>query len=189
MQPPDDRRAPLKPPQFALRTLLLGVTLCAVACAAAQWLSPLAVAGFGFLFLCIVAHVAGNSLGTRLRENGSQPLPPGEQTAGRQVRRSIAADEFAEATQLSRHQTLGRPQWIATLIGIVCGGLGGGLGAALLSRVFDQSIILLGVVAFATLGGIGAFLMYSFVQVGWNAIIHAQKAAEPNNSREVVSEH
>jgi hypothetical protein len=176
MQPPDDRRPTLKPPQFRLRTLLLAVGACAVVFTSFQWLSPLGIMGVLFLLLCIGGHIAGNAIGMQLRDNGDHPLPPpDEETRLRQFRPPTAA-EMAEATQLSRASSLGWVQWIATLTGFVVGGIGGGLGAALLSRKLEESIVLLGIAAFATLGGIVAFVAYSFVQVGWNAILQADRS-------------
>lgn len=176
MQPPDDRRPTLKPPQFRLRTLLLGVGVCAVVFTSFQWLSPLGIVGVLFLMLCIAGHIAGNAIGTQLRENGDHPLPPPDEETRRQLYRPATAAEIGEATQLSRASSLGWVQWLATLVGILSGGIGGGVGAALLSRKFDESIVLLGVLAFATLGGIAAFVAYSFVQVGWNAILQADRS-------------
>ena len=71
---PTDRRAGLKPPQFRLSTLLWGMAALSALFAAMTWVGPLAAFGLVLLALSIVAHVAGNALGTRLRENGSRPL-------------------------------------------------------------------------------------------------------------------
>ena len=181
---PNDRRPTLSPPQFGLRTLLLGVSLCAVIFASFQWLSPLAIVGLIFLVICIAAHVAGNAIGTRLRENGSRPLPPHDQPPHSARFRAVSTSEFAEATQLSRNSSLGWPQLIATAAGLLAGGIGGGLGTVLLSRKYDETTIAIGCIAFGVLGGMAAFIGYSFVQVAWNTISAAQKSADAPN-REV----
>ena len=61
----------LPPPQFGLRALLLAVTVCAVLAALSQWVTPVVIACIIFLVLCVIAHVAGNAIGTRFRELGS----------------------------------------------------------------------------------------------------------------------
>jgi hypothetical protein len=176
MNPLSDHRPPLTPPQFHLRTLLLGVTLCGLVFATIQWLSPAAFFGLLFLVLCIAAHVAGNSIGTKLRANGDLPIPPQASFSERFA--PVPRDELPAATQLSLHNGLGLPQVIATVTGLVLGALGGGIGAALLSRHWDDSIIALGIVAFGTLGGIFAFVGYSFTQVFWSAYLQAQRPPE-----------
>src|SRR5436190_13783174 len=78
-------RKSLRPPQFGLRTLLLLVAACGVLLALRQWLDPIAVAAIAFLALCVFCHVAGNAIGTRLREIGDQPDPTADElpTVGR----------------------------------------------------------------------------------------------------------
>lgn len=176
--PADDRRPTLTPPQFGLRTLLLIVSLCAVIFASFQWLSPLAIVGLIFLVICIAAHIAGNAIGTRLRENGSRPLPPHHLEPHSARFPAVSTAEFAEATQLSRHSSLGWPQMFATLAGIAAGGIGGGLGTILLSREYNEATVLIGAIAFAALGGMAAFIGYSFVQVALSTIAHAESGAE-----------
>ena len=172
---PNDRRPTLSPPQFGLRTMLLGVSLCAVIFASFQWLSPLAIVGLIFLVICIAAHIAGNAIGTRLRENGSRPLPPHDLEPHSARFRTVSTAEFAEATQLSRHSSLGWPQLIASAAGLVAGGVGGGLGTVLLSRKYDETTIAIGCVAFAVLGGMAAFIGFSFLQVAWSALSDAER--------------
>lgn len=176
MKPLSDRRPMLSPPQFHLRTLLLGVALCGLIFATIQWLSPAAFFGLLFLALCIAAHVAGNSIGTKLRENGDRPIPP--QAPFDERFAPVPRDELPVAPQMSHRTGLGRPQWIATIVGIALGGLCGGVGAILLSRHWDDSILALGVLSFGTLGGIFAFVGYSFTNVFWSAYQQAQRPPE-----------
>jgi len=172
-------KATLPPPQFGLRTLLLVVTGCAVLAALTQWVTPVVIACLIFLVLAIIAHVAGNAIGTRLRDLGDQPgedaaIPPGL------ARAKPKADDFAPATRLGQRQGLGWPILIATVTGTVAGALGG-VAWTLVSSPGPVGPLNLGVgaVAFAVLGGIAAFASFGFIQVGLGAL--RQALAEHKN--------
>jgi hypothetical protein len=162
----------LPPPQFGLRSLLLAVTACAVLAALGRWVSPIALAALVFLVLTIIAHVAGNAIGTRLRELGSQPddaEPPADSK-----RRRARAGDFAPATRLGERRGLGWPILIAALAGAIAGGISGALWTWLASRgPVGPLNIAVGAVAFAVLGGIASFAAFGFIQVGIGAIRQA----------------
>ena len=174
-----DNRPGLRPPQFGLRTLLWLVTACAVLLAVTHWLelSPLAVALLLLLAACIALHVTGNLLGTRLREIGDRPeirSIDDERAVGRQPR----PEDFAPATRLSARQSLGWIIAVATLAGVITGGLGGGLWTAISSRgPISPFNIGVGVIAFAMLGGFAAFGVVALVQVLGGAICQALRGA------------
>ena len=172
----------LRPPQFGLRTLLLLVTLCAIVLAASQWLSAWTIAGLVLLGLSIFAHVAGNAIGTRLRELGSQPERKQLDSPAERLR---ARAQFAPVTRLGQRHNLGWPIIIATLSGLIAGGVGGGAWTLLTSRgPLEPAAVGLGVIAFAALGGILAFGIVGFAQVLVGAIWQAmrQSAGEPPQS-------
>lgn len=162
-------KSALPPPQFGLRTLLLVVSGCAALAALSQWMSPIAVAAVVMLVLCIIAHVAGNAIGTKLRELGSRPQDADPSPSG-----SIAkprAGDFAPATRLGQRYPLGWPIVVATLGGTILGGIGGGVWTLIVSRgPVGPLNVGVGCVAFAMLGGLAAFLAFGFVQVGLSAI-------------------
>jgi hypothetical protein len=173
----------LRPPQFGLRTLLLLVTACAFLLALERWfsLAPIAVAALVLLALSIFAHVAGNAIGTRLREIGDQPDDGGADQAYRF--RQPQAGDFAPATQLSQRQSLGWTIVVATITGTIAGGIGGGLWTWLASSgPIGPLNIAVGVVAFGVLGGIGAFTTVGLTQVLCGAIWQALHSA-PTDSR------
>ena len=177
----DGRR--LRPPQFGLRTLLLLVTACSVLLALERWfsLAPIAVAALLLLALSIFAHVAGNAIGTRLREIGDQPEDSGTDRATRF--RQPQARDFAPATQLSQRRSLGWTIVVATVTGAVAGGIGGGLWTWLESSgPIGLLNIAVGVVAFGVLGGIGAFTTVALMQVLGGAIWQALYST-PTDSR------
>jgi hypothetical protein len=140
-------------------------------------LPPLAIAGIVFFALTIAAHVAGNAIGCRLRANGDQPVDAGGQPV-RPARASMLRPRCAPATELSRRRPLGWPIVVATVAGALAGGIGGALFSILLSgpRLVPLSVVV-GAVAFATLGGIAAFLTFSFAQVGLSALAQALRSS------------
>jgi hypothetical protein len=173
-------RSALPPPQFGLRTLLLIVTLCAVLAALSQWVTPVVLACVVLLTLSIIAHVAGNAIGTRLRDLGSH-LPPDDSALPPGLARAKPkADDFAPATRLGQRYGLGWPILIATIVGTVAGAVGG-VAWTLISSRGPVGLLNVGVgaIAFAVLGGIAAFASFGFIQVGLGAL--RQALAEPKN--------
>jgi hypothetical protein len=174
---PPPRR--LRPPQFGLRTLLLLMAAIGLALTLGQWLPPLTVACLVLLALSILAHVAGNVIGTKLRDIGDDPAANEHASGFFAKRRPAQARDFAPTTQLGRRTNLGWPIVIGTLSGVVLGGLGGGLWTLLASRgpigLFPVAV---GIIAFAVLGGIATFLVFGFIQVGIGAIRQANRGSE-----------
>jgi hypothetical protein len=165
----------LRPPQFGLRTLLVLVAIVSLLAALSQWLTPIAVAAVILLILSIAAHMAGTSIGTRLREIGSAPPQPLEKG---QSKAHPRAGDFAPATKLSRRHALGWPIVIVTLVGMILGGIGGGLGTLLFSPGHVGPFnVTVGVVAFSVLGGLASFVVFGFVQVLFGAIRQAMESS------------
>ena len=94
------------------------------------------IAALVLLALAVIGHVAGNALGTRLRQNGSRPVDEEglDLPSAKPWPRALSPDEFAPATQLSRRSSLGRPIFVATVLGTIAGGIGGGLWPAFAAR-------------------------------------------------------
>jgi len=162
----------LHPPQFRLRTLLALVTACAGLLALGQWLDPIAIAAIAFLALSIFCHVAGNCIGTRLREIGdTRELRQDDAPA---KRASPRPQDFAPVTHLSRRHGLGWSVIIASSVGITSGAVGGGLWTFAASRGEVGVLnIAVGIVAFGVLGGLAAFATVGFAQVLFSALWQA----------------
>ena len=182
--PPNDRRAGLKPPQFRLSTLFLGMTALSVLFAAMTWVGPLAALGLVLLALSIVAHVAGNAIGTRLRENGSRPLAGeigGPEFLKRKPGSPVAAGDCAPATRLGGRHPLGWLIVVVTVAAFLLGGISGGAFQAWLCWEKSTVVsILCGAAASGALGGFGGFLVSSFFRELFRA--HAQATAAESKS-------
>ena len=172
-----DHRLSLRPPQFGLRTLLLLVAACCALLALTQWLDPIVVAAIAFLGLSIFCHVAGNAIGTRLREIGTQAKSDPDEP--KPARKSPRQEDFVPATRLGQRQGLGWTIIVATSIGIAAGAIGGGLWTFIGSQgQIGMVNIAVGVIAFAFLGGLAAFAVIGFAQVLGGAIWQALKQGQ-----------
>jgi hypothetical protein len=168
-----------------LRTLLWIITGCAAIFALSRWLSPLALAGVVMLVLSVIAHVAGNAIGTRLRELGGRRKPKRSEGASTPALDRPAAQDFAPVTRLGQRTSLGWPIIVGTAAGTVAGGIGGGVWTMFNAHGdIGQNLfsVAVGVLAFAVLNGIGAFVIFGFLQVGIGAIrqalVHASRPDE-----------
>jgi hypothetical protein len=169
----------LRPPQFGLRTLLALIAAICGLLALRQWISPLAIGLIAFFAVSIFCHIAGNAIGTRLRQIGDLPdaalAEPDSPARRARPPQELQPQDFAPATQLSRRSNLGWMIVAASSIGTATGAIGGGLWtfAAGHGRDVEPINIIVGVVAFAFLGGIAAFAMFGFIQVLGGAIRQA----------------
>jgi hypothetical protein len=116
--------------------------------------------------------VAGNAIGTRLREIGSRK----DNRAFDLMPAARVEPRFAPATRLGQRQRLGWPIVIATLTGIIAGSIGGGLWTIFTATGHVPiAAVGLGVIAFGALGGILAFATVGFTQVLLGAIWQAMR--------------
>lgn len=129
------------------------------------------IGGFALLLLAlaILAHVAGNSIGSRLQEIGDEPLPCATDEH-RRPRRSVMENEYAPVSNLSRRTTISLTMIIFTITGAVLLGAGG--GAMLIWLTWGQLNIPTAVVAVASstvLGGFLGFTTSSLTQIAGGA--------------------
>lgn len=175
-----DQLGGLKPPQFRLATLMWLVGfLCAVFAAMAA-IGPLAAWGLVLLVLAIFAHVAGNSLGTKLRDSGDKLRCKGGAPFAREPRSlAIQNDEFVPATNLSQRYSLGITTFVTTGSGAILGiALGGGLLALTYWGHLTWLNVTVAGLASGVLGGLLGFLVSGFVHVTLVAYLQATRHEE-----------
>ena len=166
---PHDRRSGSSPPQFRLRTLMLFVAAICVSLALMRVIGAYGSAVLILVLLSIFAHVAGNALGTKLRDQRKQRSSHEAGDA-----RPLTESDFAPTTRLSRGDSLG-----ITIVVVVCVGAVGGasIGAYLLYQTLgDKATVAnmsLGITAFAIIGGFAGFLTSTFLKVLIGANIEA----------------
>ena len=143
--------------------------------------------------LVIFAHVAGNALGTQLRDSGDRPIQESEFDSAEQTARQSAPvaarpDQFARATNLSSSQGFGRAVygWIgggAIIAALIAGGLLFTFGGSTTS----VASILLGSMSASVIGGMVGFGTFSFVRVTFGALSEAQEDASPMEQRSLLA--
>lgn len=173
----DDRRPGLKPPRFSLAALFAAMAVFSVLFAATSYFGSYAMLLLLFFMLTVVAHVAGNAIGTQLRQNGGRRRIASDGTP-QQPRRPLASTAFAPPSQLYLRSALGKPILITTVLGSVAGALLGGYGLTTLMAHPTLPAIALGAIASAVLGGIWTFSASSFLQVASSAMRQAVRDAK-----------
>lgn len=146
----------------------------AVACAAIGWLGLAGWMGMVVVLASIAMHVAGNAIGTRMREAADR-----EQATRPHAAHSLpAAIPTPSPTRLERHETLGRLVPVSAGIGATVGGLTGTMMLALLTRSSLAGAVL-GGASSAVIGGLFGFLAASFVEILRSSLRDAIAAERP----------
>ncbi len=130
----------------------------AVGCAAIGWLGLAGWIAVVVLLASVGMHVAGNALGTRLRDATDRDL----------LRRPQSSDRVAlplpAPTHLERRSSLGRLVPVSAVIGAACGGTGGAVSLLMFAACSPAGAVL-GGVSSAVVGGLIGFLGASFVEI------------------------
>jgi len=177
----DDHRPGLRPPRFHLSTLLwLVAFLCAVFTMMGM-VGPYGVFALILLVLSVFAHVAGNAIGTRLRENGDFPISSDGKPIPMDPNRfrKPHEPEYAPITLLGRQVSLGLIVFVITISGVVVGAVGGGSFLTIVNwqRVTVPAMLFAALFS-SILGGFAGFVTSSFVKVLVGAQLEALKHAK-----------
>ena len=135
------------------------VVVVAVACAAINWLGLAGWMAAVVVLASAAAHVAGNALGTKMRDATDRDL-----AQGMGLRAWPTAVPAADPTHLERSGSLGRLVPVSASIGAVCGAA---LGTAALVAWTSCSWAgaAIGGLSSAVIGGLFGFLGASFVEI------------------------
>ena len=133
----------------------------ALVCAAIGWLGLAGWMAAAVLVASVAMHVAGNAIGTRLREATDQDLSARQRDARQH---STASLPTPVPTHLERRSSLGRLVPVSAGIGAVCGGTAGTLALWWLTASSPAGA-LLGGASSAVVGGLFGFLGASFVEI------------------------
>ena len=174
-----------RPPQFGLRTMLLGVTLLSIAFAVSVAVGP-ARSAMLFLFVSlIVLHVVGNALGTRLRDHREREAHALRVVGSDDRPVSGAAPPIAAAQRLQENTSIGRPWLVA---GAVCAMLFGSVGGIAIAALVGEKLtvpgLALGIGSSAVLGGFFGFMACSLWSVARNAL---REALETMDARSPIA--
>ena len=141
-----------------LHTFFWLATALAVAFSAINWLGLAGWLATLIIFGSLAMHVAGNAIGTRMREATDRDL-------SRTHKGTSVIDVPASCpSHLERHSRTG---WLLPISVSIGGLIGGASGAIALSLMTSSSFAgtLLGGLSSAVLGGIFGFLIASFVDI------------------------
>lgn len=181
LPPASEPHEPSPRPQFGLRMIFIVVTAICGLLALARLVSPFVLGILVLVMITVGAHLAASGMGHRLRQTahrrrhrsraGAGPDTPG--VTDEHPAEGILPTDLAPSTRLSRRQSLGRIVIIAPLVGGLVGATCGGFGMAKVLGP-QSNWANLGVVAIAAgvLGGIGSFLLATFLKAFWDA--HAE---------------
>lgn len=155
----DRKDRALGPPRFSLRAMLLVTAVCGglfalMSALGAMWSMALLLIG-GLM----LAHVLGNSLGTRLRDGTTHAVGPRSGAHPAQPSPAIVA------SRLTKHTRLGRGAMVLSALGGSLGAFLGGMGSAAVYPEAGPSAVLLGVVSASVLGSLVGFVVSSFFLV------------------------
>lgn len=135
------------------------VVVLGVSCAAIGWLGVAGWLAVVVVAATVAAHVAGNAIGTRLRDAADRD----PRRFGTRPQATIMPAP-AEPSRLERRTSLGSLVPISATIGACCGGV---VGAVALLALAASSLAgaMLGGMSSAVIGGIVGFLGASFVEI------------------------
>ncbi|HEV3417159.1 MAG TPA: hypothetical protein VG056_10110 [Pirellulales bacterium] len=138
-------------------------------------IGPLASVGLCFLLLLVLLHVAGNAIGTALRDEASRDIESNEMAP---LLRAPAPLQIANSPSRLRERTpLGWSVFVLTALGAALGGSLSSLAYAYWTDVNAAGLIV-GAVSSAIVGGFFGFLSSSFLKIVFRA--WRQAAEIPN---------
>jgi len=139
------------------RTYALIAVAVGVACAAIGWLGLAGWLAVVVVLASIAMHVAGNAIGTSLRDAADQRL---ERVPGQ----AAPAVPRMAPSHLERHTSLGRLVPVSAGIGAACGGAAGATSLVVFTAASLPGAVI-GGLSSAVIGGLLGFLGASLVEI------------------------
>ncbi len=164
----------LGPWQFSLSGMFAGVTAICVLFALMGTVGAAGGVFIALLVVLILAHVIGNAVGTRLRDDADRQIRK-ELERRQETSRLSAIPPPTNATapvKLHENTRVG-PEMIA--VGIVGATAGGLFGLCSLWHVATGLGVTIGATSTAIIAGLFSFAAASFIQMIWRAIAEAHK--------------
>ena len=148
----DSHRPGLRKPQFTLVGLLLGMTLFALLLVTFKTAGPIPGLVLLLAALAVLAHVAGNALGTQLRDSTNEVA----RRASSSNKPPAQPHHFARTTRLAERMRMGWPMIVLTGL---CAAAGAYFGGNLLAEINAAELTRANLtVAFVSCGVLGAIL-------------------------------
>ena len=180
-----NERPALEPPQFSLATLFWVIAALGVLLGLMTALGPLG--GFALLLfvLVLVAHVAGNKIGTRLRAFGNEKVDD-DHPLRKRPDENDARHAAAPASNLSSGGNVSLTMLVFTVAGAA---IVGSVGSALLIwwtwSQLNVATAIVAVVSPMVLGGLIGFAISSFTQAAGGAWLEASASYHREKRRRI----
>lgn len=149
----------------------------ALACAAIGWLGLAGWMAVAVVVASVAMHVAGNAIGTRLRDATDEDL-----ARLRGGWHAPAALPQSRPNHLERRSSLGRLVPVSAAIGGACGGVAG-VACLITMTASSTAGAVLGGLSSAVIGGLLGFLGASFVEIVRTSLREALAAERPSAPR------
>jgi len=163
--------APLKLPQFGLRTMFLAVTALGLLFGLMDVIGPLASSALVLLLALVGLHVAGNVVGTTLRNNapvGSDQMIDSSRRSVMTTLGPVVVRRDLPPPRLSERTGLGRFNGLCAGLGAVAGSA---IGSSILEYSGDISVrgMVVGFISSGVLGAIFGLLFGCFLGMALSA--------------------
>lgn len=179
------QRGALEPPQFTLATLFMVMAALSVLFGLMTAAGPIGGFALLLLVLVIVAHVAGNSIGTRLRHLGSEPIAE-DTSSEKRSRPGDARLASAPASNLSSSSNFTWTMLIFSAAGaVIVGSLGSALLIWLAWNELNLPTAIIATASPTVLGGLLGFAVSSFTQTAGGAWREASNSYHQEKLRRI----
>jgi hypothetical protein len=160
----DENEFALRPPQFRLRTLFVAMAGLCVLFSLMAAIGAMGSLVLVFSLCLVIGHVAGNAIGTTLRDRASDGASRGP--SGQASREAHRQARLSNRQRLRQNTRLPRAATIVTLAGSALGALVGGAALAIANwQLITPGAVALAIGSSAVLGGFAGFLLSSFFSV------------------------